>query len=90
MENRLKLMRKANMNFVKATGIVCIVMSALIYTLERGFSMISSSIIRAGVFSGTRTRDVPEVDVSGFFNNLFVPLFLVIGVTLIIYEVKKK
>lgn len=90
MENLLNLMRKANMNFYKTTGFVFIIMSGLIYTLERGFSLISTSVIKAGFFSGTMTGEIPEVEVSGFFNNLFVPLFLTVGVALIIYGVKKK
>ena len=78
------------MNFYKTTGFVFIVMSGLIYTLEQGFYLIASSIIQAGFFSGTMTGEIPEVDASGFFNNFFVPLFLVIGVALIIYGFKKK
>ena len=78
------------MNFYKTTGFVFIVMSGLIYTLERGFSLISSSIIQAGFFAGKMTGENPGIEVSGFFNNFFVPLFFIIGVTLIIYGVKKK
>ena len=83
-------MRKANMNFYKTTGCIFIIMSGLIYTFERGFSLLSTSIIKAGFFSGTMTGEVPEVEASGFFNNLFVPVFLTIGVTLMIYGIKKK
>lgn len=78
------------MNFYKVTGIILIIMSGLIYTLERGFSLVSTSIVKAGFYSGTMTGGVPEVEASGFFNNWFVPLFLVVGLALVIYDFKKK
>ncbi|MGD6993125.1 hypothetical protein [Sutcliffiella horikoshii] len=78
------------MHFYKTIGFVFIVMSGIIYTLERGFSLISTSLIKAGFFSGTMSGAVPEVEASGFFNNLFVPLFLLIGVALVIHGIKKK
>ncbi|MGD6834542.1 hypothetical protein ACQCT5_20495 [Sutcliffiella halmapala] len=78
------------MNFYKTTGIVFIVMSGLMYTLERGFSLISTSIIKAGFFSGTNTGKIPGVEASGFSSNLYVPLFLIIGVSIVIYGIKKK
>ena len=73
------------MNGNKITGFVFIIISGLIYTLERGFSLISTSIIQAGFFSGAMTGEVPEV--SAFSLNLFIPIFLIIGAALII---KKK
>ncbi|TYS58115.1 hypothetical protein FZC74_14075 [Sutcliffiella horikoshii] len=78
------------MNFFRVIGIVFFVMSGLIYTLERGFSLISTSIVKAGFYSGTKTGEVPIVEASGFSTNFFVPLFLVIGVVLVIYDFKKK
>ncbi|MCF6137709.1 hypothetical protein [Pseudalkalibacillus berkeleyi] len=78
------------MNFYKITGLLLAIMSGLIYTLERGVSLISSSLIKAGFFSGRMTGEVPEVEASGFFSNLFVPLFFFTGLALIIYSIKKK
>ncbi len=78
------------MNFYRITGFVLVIMSGLIYTLERGFSLISSSLIKAGFLSGRMTGAIPEVEASGFFSNLFVPFFLFSGVALIIYGIKNK
>ena len=78
------------MNFYKITGIVFIIMSGLIYTLERGFSLLSTSLVKAGFFSGTMTGGVPEIETSGFLENWFVPLFLILGIMFLIYGFKKK
>jgi len=55
-------------------------MSGFTYTLEKGFYLLSTSTIKAGFLSGENTGEVPEVETIGFFNNLFVPVFLVMGI----------
>jgi hypothetical protein len=52
--------------------------------------MLSSSIIRAGFFSGGMNGEVPEVAINGFFSNFYVPLFFTIGFILVIYGFMKK
>ena len=69
--------------------IVFITMAGLIYTLERGFSMLSTSIIRAGFISGQMSGEVPDVENIGFFANLFVPAFLIIGIIFVLYDFRK-
>jgi hypothetical protein len=54
--------------YYKVTGIVFVAMAGFIYTLERGFSLLSTSIVQAGFFSGQMTRGVPDVETNGFFN----------------------
>lgn len=78
------------MNSYKITGIVLIVISGFIYTLEKGFSLLASSIVKAGFFSGAMGGLVPEVESAGFFDNLYVPIFMVVGFGLIIYGFRKK
>ena len=73
----------------KITGIVFIAMAGLIYTLERGFSLLSTSIIRAGFFSGQMSGEVPDVETNVFFANLFVPVFLIIGIIFVLYDFRK-
>lgn len=73
----------------KITGIVFIVMAGFIYTLERGFSLLSTSVVRAGFFAGQMTGEVPDVETGGFFDNLFVPAFLILGIIFIIYGFSK-
>jgi hypothetical protein len=71
-------------------GIFFIIASGFIFSIERGFSMLSSSIIRAGFFSGGMNGEVPEVTINGFFSNFYVPLFFTIGFILVIYGFLKK
>lgn len=75
--------------YFKITGIVFIVMAGVIYTLERGFSLLSTSIVRAGFFSGQINGGVPDVETNGFFDNLFVPAFLILGIIVLIYGFSK-
>ncbi len=77
------------MNTNKVAGVIFIVMAGIIYTFERGFSLISTSLIKAGFYSGTMSGEIPEVAVSGLFNNLFVPMFFIIGLALLLYGLKK-
>ncbi|MFJ7738832.1 hypothetical protein ACIQ2D_21225 [Lysinibacillus sp. NPDC097287] len=78
------------MKLYKVFGAVFIIISGLIYTLERGFSMLSTSLIRAGFFSGGMGGEIPEVEVNTLFSNLYVPLFLIIGLILVVYGFLKK
>jgi hypothetical protein len=85
-----KVIGVRNLKSFKKYGIFFIIASGIIYSLERGFSMLSSSIIRAGFFSGGMNGEVPEVAINGFFSNFYVPLFFTIGLILVIYGFKKK
>lgn len=78
-----------NMKFYRVTGIVFIIMAGFIYTLERGFSLLSTSIVRAGFFAGGNTGGVPEIEINSLFNNLFVPAFLILGILSLIYGFSK-
>lgn len=78
------------MNQSKLLGIVLIVTSGIIYTLERIISTLSSSLTLAGFWAGNRTGEVPQVEVSGFFDNFYVPLLLISGIVLLIYGFMKK
>lgn len=73
----------------KITGIVFIAMAGFIYTLERGFSLLSTSIIQAGFFSGQISSEVPGVETNCFNANLFVPAFLILGIIFLIYGFSK-
>ena len=77
------------MKSYKVTGIVFIITAGFIYTLERGFSLLSTSMVKAGFFSGEMTGGVPDVETSGFFDNLFVPAFLIFGIIFLIYGFSK-
>ncbi|KAB2329584.1 hypothetical protein F7731_22345 [Cytobacillus depressus] len=63
--------------------------SGFIYSLERISSLISTSIIKAGFFSGQMTGEVPQVTTANFLDNLFVPLLFFISLVLLILGFKK-
>jgi hypothetical protein len=71
-------------------GTIFILMSGFIYTIERGFSILSSSLVRAGFLSGRWGGEVPRVEISGFFTNVYVPLFLMVGLALVFYGFMKR
>lgn len=75
---------------MKVVGVVLLVMSGLIYTLERGFTMLSTSIAQAGFFAGQMSGEVPDIKMSSFIDNLFVPLFFVLGIITLVYSYLKK
>ena len=77
------------MKFYKIIGFVFIFMSGLVYTLEKGFSLLSTSIVLAGFYSGEMGGEVPEVEANGFFDNLYVPAFLILGLIFLIYGLSK-
>jgi hypothetical protein len=81
------------MNGNQLLGTIFMVASGLIYALERGFSVLSTSLIRAGFFSGQMTGEIPTVLINSFFSNLFIPGFLILGTVLLIsgfYQQKDK
>ncbi|MGN7408650.1 hypothetical protein [Sporosarcina sp. SAFN-010] len=51
--------------------------------------MLSTSVIQAGFFSGQMNGEVPDIEVNGFFANLFVPVFLILGIIFLIYGFSK-
>lgn len=67
-------------------GFVFILVGGIIYSIERAVSIMSTSMIRAGFFAGSMTGEVPNVEASGLFSNPFVPIFLCLGMGLIIYS----
>lgn len=77
------------MKLSRVMGFVYIMMAGLIYTLERGFSYLSTSTETAGALAGENTGEMPGVSINGFFDNLFVPVFIVLGVILLIYGFSK-
>jgi len=77
-------------NSYKIIGAVFLLSSGIIYSLERFSTVISTSLIRAGFFSGGKTGEVPSVQTANFFDNLFAPLFFLIGLVSIIYGFKRE
>jgi len=77
------------MKISRVMGFVFIIMAGLIYTLEKGFYLLATSTVKGGFEAGDNTGVVPEIETIGFFENLFVPVFIVLGVILLIYGFSK-
>ena len=78
------------MKFYKVTGVLLIITSAVLFTIERVFSMISTSIAKSGFYAGGWTGTVPEIEVNGFFDNIYVPILLLAGIVCFIYGLRKE
>lgn len=78
------------MKFYKVTGVLLIITSAVLFTIERVFSMISTSIAKSGFYAGGWTGSVPEIEVNGFFDNIYVPILLLAGIVCFIYGLRKE
>ncbi|MBD7968698.1 hypothetical protein [Paenibacillus gallinarum] len=70
--------------FYEITGIIFVVFSGLLYTLERCANWISNGLRAQGLasFSGDVLSSEPWVDLK---NNVFVISFLVIGIVAFLY-----
>ncbi|PIJ99162.1 hypothetical protein [Lysinibacillus sphaericus] len=75
---------------MRIVGVALLIMAGLIYTIERGFTMLSTSIVQAGFFAGNMSGEVPDIKMSSFTDNLFVPLFFVLGIITLVYSFLKK
>lgn len=75
---------------MRIIGVAFLIMAGLIYTIERGFTMLSTSIVQAGFFAGNMSGEVPDIKMSSFTDNLFVPLFFVLGIITLVYSFLKK
>ncbi|MBB3127026.1 putative membrane protein [Paenibacillus rhizosphaerae] len=64
-------------------GSMFIVVSGLIYTIERAVSNIAGNIKLAGFYAGRMTGEVPSPQIPGFSDNIFAPLFLLSGLIII-------
>ncbi|SYX86039.1 conserved protein of unknown function [Paenibacillus alvei] len=52
--------------------------------VERAASQIAGYLELSGFLAGGKTGNVPIPKTAGFFDNLFIPLFLIIGIVLLI------
>jgi len=77
-------------SILRIIGVALLIMAGLIYTIERGFTMLSTSIVQAGFFAGKMSGEVPDIKMSSFTDNLFVPLFFVLGIITLVYSFLKK
>lgn len=75
---------------MRIIGVALLIMAGLIYTIECGFTMLSTSIVQAGFFAGNMSGEVPDIKMSSFTDNLFVPLFFVLGIITLVYSFLKK
>jgi hypothetical protein len=61
-------------------GSLFLIFSGLIYTIERATLYIGTSLVIAGFHAGSRTGEVPQPEFPSFADNIFVPIFTIIGI----------
>lgn len=66
-------------------GAIFVFASGLIYTIERAAANIAGNLELAGFHAGGRTGEVPASELPGFSDNVYVPVFLVVGLALIAF-----
>ncbi|TCZ74037.1 hypothetical protein E0485_20395 [Paenibacillus albiflavus] len=76
--------------FIIIMGIVFIIASGVIYTLERMAATIAGSIELAGFYTAHISGTVPSTVMPGFGDNIVVPAFLIIGLAFFAYASLRK
>lgn len=61
---------------VYVIGALFIIVSGLIYTIERAIVYIAENITLAGFYAGRMSGNVPNPRMPAFSDNIFAPLFL--------------
>ncbi|TCM85421.1 hypothetical protein EV294_1261 [Paenibacillus sp. BK033] len=74
----------------KILGTILMIVSGLIFTLERCIANISNSLIVAGFASDGTVPDLKLVEYPKFTDNLFVVLFLIFGILIFAYGLIRK
>jgi len=77
-------------DFYRKLGAVFLIAAAAVYTVERVGAKLASGILAAGWFGGKWNGEVPKIETAGFFDNLFVPVFTLVGVILFVYGFPRK
>jgi len=83
---RIETKEEKSLKTDRILGFVFILAGGIIYSMERAVSILSTSMIRAGFFAGSMSGEVPAVEASGLFSNPFAPIFLCLGIGLILYS----
>jgi len=71
-------------------GCIFIMLAGLMYTIERATSKIAGYLELSGFLAGGQTGAVPIPGTAGFFDNFFVPVFLIAGLFLLASKAKDK
>ncbi|NOU98675.1 hypothetical protein [Paenibacillus planticolens] len=68
---------------INVIGALFIIVSGLIYTIERATVYIAGNITLAGFYAGRMSGVVPDPRMPAFSDNIFAPIFLLIGIIII-------
>lgn len=78
------------MNSSKFFGCIFLLASGLLYTFERGVASLAFKIHLAGFLISNTGTKYPSEQKVGFFDNIFVCLFLIVGFVFLAYGFYKK
>ena len=76
------LYRKLGASFLISAGVI--------YALDRTGSLIARSYEIVGLHEARMFDTLPETHITGFFDNIFVPILTFLGMLLFIYGFPKK
>lgn len=71
-------------------GYFFLLVSGILYTLERVGNKLADSILKAGFYAGSKTGEEPSILELKIYDNIFIILFLILGVSSIIYHYRKE
>lgn len=76
--------------FVYVIGVMFITVSGVMYTIERAATYIAGNIKLAGFYAGRMSGEVPSPKMPSFSDNIFVPVFLLVGISIIAFASLKR
>jgi hypothetical protein len=71
-------------------GVMFTIVSGLMYTIERAATYIAGSLQLAGFYAGRMSGEVPSPHMPSFSDNIFVPVFLLVGIAIIAFASFKR
>jgi hypothetical protein len=76
------LYRKLGASFLISAGVI--------YAIERVGSLIARSHETVALYEANMFETLPETHITGFFDNIFVPILTFLGMILFVYGFPKK
>jgi hypothetical protein len=76
--------------FVYVIGVMFIIVSGLMYTIERATTYIAGNLQLAGFYAGRMSGEVPSPQMPSFSDNIFIPVFLLVGIAIIAFASLKR
>lgn len=77
-------------DFYRKLGASFLISAGVIYAIERVGSLIARSHEIAALYEANMFNALPEIHITSFFDNIFVPILAFLGMILFVYGFPKK